>query len=506
MSIDYKNISNFIEWCYNNISSRIGSDFMRSKARKKSNNNIKIFGYMVICFIVSCIVSYVGCVLLSPKIQIDRKDITLNYGEEWREPSVRAFLKNKDISDQIKKSGSVDDKILGDYSIEYDVSYSIFQDKKIVNIHVVDKEAPQITLTGGVDIKICPNQEYKELGYSAIDNYDGDITNKVVVEQREDKFIYDVYDSSKNKSSITRNIIRGDSDMPVITLNDSENMVIYTGNSYREPGYKAIDNCDGDITNKVTVSGDVNSSVPGTYKITYYVKDNAGNETSKIRTVVVKNWNIIRPSGGGNGRGIVYLTFDDGPNEGTTNVILDVLKSEGVPATFFVTCNGPDYLIKRMHDEGHTVALHTATHNYNYVYASVNNYFQDLERVSNRVERITGEKSMIIRFPGGSSNTISKRISPGIMSTLTSEVKRRGYHYFDWNVDSNDAGGASSNGVYSNVINGLSFSRENVVLMHDVKLTTRDAIRNIIRTIKNNGYTFRRITYDTVMVTHGVNN
>ena len=71
------------------------------------------------------------------------------------------------------------------------------------------------------------------------------------------------------------------------------------------------------------------------------------------------------------------MTFDDGPNEGTTNKILDILKDKGVKATFFVTNRGPDRLIKRMNDEGHTVALHTATHDYSYIYSSVDNLPSD---------------------------------------------------------------------------------------------------------------------------------
>lgn len=466
----------------------------------------KIFGYMILCFIASCSISYIACVFMSPKIEIDRKDITLNYGETFKEPKYMAMYMNTDVTNQVEKSGKVDSNKLGDYKLEYEIHHSIFEDKKIVRVHVVDKISPIIDLEGGTDIKVCPGKKYDELGYKATDEYDGDLTDKVTVTKHDDKIIYEVNDSSNNKRSITRNISYIDNEKPVITLNGSSEIVVYTGNKYEESGYTATDNCDGDLTNKVETSGEVNTSVPGTYTISYKVKDTSQNEGTIERRIIVKNWNIIRPSGGGNGKGIVYLTFDDGPNEGTTNIILDVLKSEGVPATFFVTCNGPDYLIKRMQEEGHTVALHTASHNYNYVYASVSNYFSDLNKISNRVERITGIKSMIIRFPGGSSNTISKRIKPGIMTTLTSEVKAKGYHYFDWNVDSNDAAGANTNSIYNNVINNVSPTRENVILMHDVKSTTTGAIKNIIRTLKNNGYTFRAITYDTVMVTHGVNN
>ena len=161
-----------------------------------------------------------------------------------------------------------------------------------------------------------------------------------------------------------------------------------------------------------------------------------------------------------------------------------------------------------MHDEGHTVALHTATHNYATVYASVDSYFNDLITVQNRVKNITGQTSYIIRFPGGSSNTVSRNYSQGIMSTLTSEVVRRGYRYYDWNVSSGDAAGGSpsSEQIKNNVINSLRKDRSNMVLMHDIKACTRDALRSIIRYGKENGYTFEIITMNTEMVRQRVNN
>src|SRR5699024_8931981 len=128
----------------------------------------------------------------------------------------------------------------------------------------------------------------------------------------------------------------------------------------------------------------------------------------------------------------IYLTFDDGPRDGTTDVILDILKEKGVKATFFVTMNGNDSLIKRIVDEGHSIGIHTASHKYDIIYASRDNYFNDLEQVHKRIYDITGVDSKLIRFPGGSSNTISKKYSEGIMSTLTKEVLNKGYQYYDW--------------------------------------------------------------------------
>ena len=96
------------------------------------------------------------------------------------------------------------------------------------------------------------------------------------------------------------------------------------------------------------------------------------------------------------------------------------------------------------------------------------------------------------------------------MSYLTSEVENRGYIYFDWNVSSGDAGSAvyDSDSIYANVINNLSHSKTNIVLMHDSggHTATVAALRNIIRTAKSYGYTFKAIDENTPVVHHGVNN
>ena len=192
---------------------------------------------------------------------------------------------------------------------------------------------------------------------------------------------------------------------------------------------------------------------------------------------------------------------------GTTNVILDILKEEGVKATFFITNKGDDSLVKREFDEGHTVAIHTASHDYSIVYKSVDSYWNDLNIVQERIKRLTGTTSKLVRFPGGSSNTVSRRYSPGIMSYLTEDLVNKGYKYYDWNISSGDAGETTNpDVVYSNVVNRLSHDRVNMVLMHDIKPYTRDALRRIIQYGKQNGYTFAAITENTKMVRQRVNN
>jgi peptidoglycan/xylan/chitin deacetylase (PgdA/CDA1 family) len=196
---------------------------------------------------------------------------------------------------------------------------------------------------------------------------------------------------------------------------------------------------------------------------------------------------------------VIYLTFDDGPGA-YTGQLLDVLKKYNVKATFFVTCKGDDSLIKREYDEGHTVALYTCSHNYSQIYASYNAYFKDLDQVKARVKRITGYDANIIRFPGGTSNGVSPNIS---MKSLAKQVLDKGYYYFDWNVSSGDAGGqTTSYGVYYAVINSLK-SGSSVVLQHDIKKFSVEAVERIIQYGQANGYTFERLREDSPKIRHG---
>ncbi len=206
----------------------------------------------------------------------------------------------------------------------------------------------------------------------------------------------------------------------------------------------------------------------------------------------------------------VYLTFDDGPSY-LTEEILDILKDENVPATFFVTERQIDKyadVVRRMQAENHTIGLHTSTHNYSYVYSSDENYFNDLNNIRQKVFRITGVKSRIIRLPGGSSNTISKKYNLGIITRITRALTEKSFYYFDWDIDSEDASGnLTKEDIYMNVTNRLH-SGTNIILMHDLstKVSTKDALRDIIKYAKTNGYTFAKITKNTPQIHHHINN
>ena len=433
--------------------------------------------------------------------QIDLKgdrNITLNYKDKYSEKGFKASRFGKNISDEVSVKGKVNTDKLGSYEIIYEVP-GLFGKKVVRTIEVVDNEKPNILIDETKKIYLCPGSKYVKEEVQVRDNYDGDISSKLVIDADDKKVTYSVKDSSGNKAKIVRDIVYEDKTAPVISLNGDRFNYVFLNEGYTDNGAVASDNCEGDISNKIVVSNKVDTSSVGSYEVIYTVSDGSGNTSSISRTVRVSERNKA---------GTVYLTFDDGPQWGTTDKILDILKEEGVEATFFVTNKGPDELIKRMYDEGHTVALHTATHNYATVYASVESYFNDLNSVNERVKRITGEYSYIIRFPGGSSNTVSRKYSVGIMSRLTNEVINRGYKYYDWNISSGDAAGGSPTPtqIRNNVVNSFRKDRINMVLMHDIKTYTRDALRDIIKYGKDNGYTFEKITMDTTMVKQRVNN
>lgn len=466
------------------------------------------FPYKIVLLVLLLvvIVGVVTIYLLTPKITLNGSSkVEISYHDEYVEKGAKAKYFGSDLTNKIKTTSTIKKGKVGTYQVVYKVKNGFLTATKKRIVKLVDKENPVITLEGGEDVNICPNAEFKELGYKASDDYDGDITKNVTIKKESDKWIYTVKDSSKNKTEVIRKINKVDKENPVITLKGTETMYLGIDEDFTEPGYTASDNCSGDLTDKVEVTGTVKAKVEGTYTLKYEVTDDGGNKTSVERKVIVSK--RTDPNSGVIKTGSIYLTFDDGPSSVTTPTILDILKEEGVKATFFVTNNGPDELIKRMYDEGHTVALHTASHTYSIVYKSDESYFNDLKIVSDRVKRITGQTSKIVRFPGGSSNTISRRYNNKIMTRLSEALLNQGYRYYDWNVDSNDAyTSKSKEAVYKCVTSNLSKSRANIVLMHDIKTWTRDALRDIIRYGKENGYTFERIDMDTHMVRQHINN
>ena len=458
-------------------------------AKKKIKKMIKI-GFII--FILIALIT-TGFLVLSSKFKVIKFDdkISINYKDTFKYDDNVCYgnlIKCKKVKATI--DGSVNTDTLDTYKLKY--TYKVKNKEYVLNqtVEVKDLDKPVISFNGDEFIA-CPNGKLIKGEIVVTDNFDTDLNDSIKKEINDNKLIVSATDSSGNKTTEKKEIVIKDDTAPTIKLNGSKNTTIFLGTKYEEKGATVEDNCDDNL--QATSEGSVDDSKAGTYKITYKATDSSNNTSTAERIVTVREKQA--------GERVVYLTFDDGPSSYTSS-LLDVLKKYNAKATFFVTKNGDDSIIKREYDEGHTVALHTYSHSYDKIYASQEAYFADLYKIQERVKRITGETSMLIRFPGGSSNTVSKTS----MRALTKEVQNRGFKYFDWNVSSGDAGGTtSSDGVYNNVIKSLK-SGSSVVLQHDTKKFSVDAVERILQYGRENGYTFERLTASSPGMHHGTNN
>lgn len=206
-----------------------------------------------------------------------------------------------------------------------------------------------------------------------------------------------------------------------------------------------------------------------------------------------------------------YLTFDDGPSQNTIK-ILDFLKLNNVKATFFVIGKeGCDDIYKRIVDEGHTLAIHSNTHVYSDIYLSVYAFMKDITTLGDKLEKITGIRPTIMRFPGGSNNTVSYKYGgKQLMDKLVKEVTNKGYVYYDWNVDSSDAtsNNRSKEAIFNAVMNGVQGKDEAIILMHDAaaKGSTVEALPEIVSGLRKEGYILEPITEETSPIQFKKNN
>lgn len=440
-------------------------------------------------------------------------EITVVYGEKYEEPGFSAqfygtHLSKEPIPVDVIVENAVDDQKVGEYELRYTAAHKGVTATAVRKVYVADKEAPVIELVSDPEKYTLPTEAYEEEGFTATDNYDGDITQLVERTEDEGKVFYRVTDSSGNTTEVVREIHYDDPVPPDIVLEGEKLITLIVGTKYQEPGYVAGDNCDGDLTTKVKVTGSVDVDTAGYYTLKYSVTDTYGNTASVSRSVWVKYESdsvvnipeTVVPDGK-----VIYLTFDDGPGKRTPD-LLKILKRYNVKATFFVVDTPYIETIKDIVADGHTIAIHSATHNFKKIYASEESYFSDLNKMKGIIKDLTGVETTLLRFPGGSSNTVSS-FNRGIMTRLSKAVVEAGYQYFDWNVDSNDAGGAyTSYQVYKNVISGVKNKKTAIVLQHDIKGFSIDAVEDIILWGLNNGYTFLPLQPNSPGCHHGINN
>lgn len=201
----------------------------------------------------------------------------------------------------------------------------------------------------------------------------------------------------------------------------------------------------------------------------------------------------------------IYLTFDDGPSC-YTDEILDILREYDIKATFFVVGREDENslaMYRRIVAEGHTLGMHSYSHKYSEVYASREAFIQDMTKLSDLLYATTGVRPEVCRFPGGSSNQVS-RVD---MQELFDWLAEKGIQYYDWNISSGDAvaSGLSTRTIIQNCTKGLERYGSAMILMHDAagKHTTVEALPVIIEYgMKMEDTVFLPITEETTLIQH----
>ena len=265
---------------------------------------------------------------------LGKSKVTVAYGDEYKDSGYIANFLSISLNKYVKVKNNVDSSKLGSYKVVYELPF-----KKIEReVEVVDDLAPSIELVGSDIIEQTIGVEYQELGYQASDNVDLDVTSKVSIENNIDinkigeyKVIYKVSDSSLNETVKERTVKVIDNIAPVITLKGNKKITVKVNGNYEEQGYFANDNYDGNVTDKVKVTNNVNYSNVGTYEILYTVSDSNNNQTTERRIV-----NVIEN---------VEITFIKG--------IMLVNKKYHLPANYNPGVNGEAYsALQRLQADG----------------------------------------------------------------------------------------------------------------------------------------------------------
>ncbi len=401
----------------------------------------------------------------------------------------------------------------------------------IKNESIVKKNTkPIITIIGENIIELEKGEEYIEKGSKATDSDGNDITNDIKITNNininkygEYKVIYEVSDKYGNKAIKLRKVIVKDKILPEIKLKGRVVIDILLGEDYTEEGYSAIDNIDGDITDKVVIDNKVDNKKIGNYKITYKVSDTSGNTVTRIRNINVVNklleykseydkidntingwwsgnkFDNKRPDGAANIDDLkkynayfmgpdekkIYLTYDEGANDTYLPQIVDVLNKYNVKATFFLCRNYMNMnknLIRKMVESGHSIGNHTYHHYSMPTLANkkdFDSFIYEIKSTETTYEEITGKKmDKVYREPKGEWSYRSLAI-----------IKDLGYKTFFYSADYLDF---KSDVSKSYALDKMMKRYHNgaIYLFHPKNKGNYEALSEFIENMKKLGYTF----------------
>ncbi len=413
---------------------------------------------------------------------------------------------------EIEVEHDIDNKKLGSYLVLYKYQKKTFK----LMVYIDDTSPPQFEIRNS---KLLLNKtlDPTSLVYNIVDDSETHVYFKedyLFNETKTYKVVVVVEDAYGNTTEKNSYVLVEEKDEEAPSLTGLDPITILAGDEIDlKKGVVALD--DHDPNPKLSIDdSNLNITKEGEYEVMYTAEDESGNKTAAIRYVEVLSQYANRVSVK-DGVKTCYLTFDDGPSAITPEV-LDILDKYNIKATFFVTGTQDKYYdwIGEAYKRGHVIGLHTFSHDYEAIYSSLRSYVADLNKIKELVYQQTGEYTKVMRFPGGSSNLVSKKYNDGIMSRLSKKVIDLGYQYYDWTCINGDGENIKTvSGLVNKAVEEVQLAQKNgqediMFLMHDSAscANTVKALPTILDYLLDQGYVFDVISDYSPTFHHSIQN
>lgn len=418
-----------------------------------------ILGCLALCVIAILIKLLFFSGIFSPLLKMNgSKHMEVGVNETFKDPGVTAKYRFSDYSDQVQVKSNLNKKKTGSYTITYTlVKYDKKVERKVV---VVDRKPPKIILKGQNPVRVFENSKFQDPGYEAIDNYDGDISKQVKVDNKinmkqtgQYTITYHVKDASGNETSIERH---------VQVCDDPSSIKVY------------YDHDDYDNTAEE-----------------WWFRKSKNHQ----RTTGAKDETLLKKYDAyfqGPAEKVLYLTFDEGGNDITyIKEIAKVLKANHVQATYFLTRNyikDNAVFINELVRDGNVIGNHT-WHHYdmpNLANAlNIDQFVKEITETEKTYMEVTGQPmKKVFRFPKGASSERAMKI-----------VKDLGYSTYFWSHAYYDyASDVSGEEALKTLID--HYHEGAIYLLHPSNKGNYEAMDTFIKYMKKLGYAFK--TVDTI--------
>ncbi|MDB0440030.1 polysaccharide deacetylase [Clostridioides difficile] len=210
------------------------------------------------------------------------------------------------------------------------------------------------------------------------------------------------------------------------------------------------------------------------------------SQNNTLGEIIYKTSQEGRKGPGVTSEKVAYITIDDGPSK-YTNALLDILKENDVKATFFMlnqNMKNHKEEVKRVLEEKNSIGFHSVSHDIHKLYKSPEITVGEFDTCNKTLQDITGQSSKLIRLPYGSK--------PYMPEGSYNKLMANDYLIWDWNLDTQDWKSSTSQ-IVSNILYYGRKRDELVVLIHE-KEQSVNALNNMIRILKERGYTILPIT------------